>query len=337
MSLEDPYNDNAFNGFKILVVCLYMEANEKVNLITREVFDENCGNVLKKKGFSYTFVCSYGEGINELTQNQARPCPYSELWLFSSAGIGVLPEEATDPNINKIIPFLQVVSDFWSGGGGLLLFCDSEPYNFEVNYLLSHFLNFNENGSSYTTKVRLGGFYEGQQEIRVGETGFPLPGTFLRKKHLDPPGKCTLRMTLRPGLVSFNEGNTISYAVDENHNPLINETDLRPFSTFAYISENSATPKPFILYYDPPISEGGIDLSPGPIVLHGGFTSAFYDFVEDVNGTGRLIISIAAWLTRFEERHYLFKIEGKEIFTTPTLHPDKYKVKYEFTEWIQPP
>ena len=37
----------------------------------------------------------------------------------------------------------------------------------------------------------------------------------------------------------------------------------------------------------------------GPIVVHGGFTSAFYDFEQ--NGTGRLVISIACWLIRKEE------------------------------------
>lgn len=53
-----------------------------------------------------------------------------------------------------------------------------------------------------------------------------------------------------------------------------------------------------LFYYDPKIKENE-EFSRGPIVIHGGFTSAFYDF--SFEGTGRLIISIACWLMRPEE------------------------------------
>ena len=66
-----------------------------------------------------------------------------------------------------------------------------------------------------------------------------------------------------------------------------------PFTPFAFTSDPEHK-RPFILYYDPKVETGK-----GPIVIHGGFTSAFYDFEQD--GTGKLVISIACWLTRREE------------------------------------
>ena len=86
----------------------------------------------------------------------------------------------------------------------------------------------------------------------------------------------------------FSEGITLSYAETPNHSE-----DYSPFIPFAYLTDPN-NKNPFILYYDPKIETGR-----GPIVVHGGFTSAFYDFQQD--GTGRLVISIACWLIRKEE------------------------------------
>jgi hypothetical protein len=62
----EPYHDGSFEGFNIFIVCLYIGANEKTNRITNDIFNKQCGAVLNKKGFSYIFVCSYGEGLTEL-------------------------------------------------------------------------------------------------------------------------------------------------------------------------------------------------------------------------------------------------------------------------------
>jgi hypothetical protein len=121
--------------------------------------------------------------------------------------------------------------------------------------------------------------------------------------------------------VTFYEGWTISSAVNPSGQPLATEADLWPFTVFAWTSEPTAVPRPFVLFHDPKITSTTLEC-PGPIVIHGGFTSAFYKFGDpnsQYGGTGRLIISIACWLTRFEERDHLAKITGQDIKTVPRL------------------
>ncbi|KAA6362586.1 MAG: hypothetical protein EZS28_041887, partial [Streblomastix strix] len=327
--LEEPYHDGAFEGFQILVVCLYLGANEgdKQKLFKQRVFDSQCGAVLNRKGFNYKFVCSQGEGLIEITHKENDRCKYTQLWLFSSEGYGELPEEAKDKDINKIVPFLEAVADFWRNGGGLFLFCDNHPYNFEANYLLKNHFIFSHGGRRGVSAVRLGGNYLGKKQIVVAPTEAALQGHFNPILHLDAPGPAKQRLTLRPGLIKFSEGNTISFAVDDKDQPLTTAEQFWPFTPFAWTSENVTPPHPFILFYDPKISpeseaqycsetcKGAIP-SPGPIVLHGGFTSAFSEFGQDQTGMGRLVVSISCWLTRFEERLYASKLNGSLLLTT---------------------
>ncbi|KAA6391978.1 MAG: putative NEK protein kinase, partial [Streblomastix strix] len=344
--LEEPYYDNQFIGFQVLVVCLYLGANEKEksNLFQQAVFDKQCGAVLKRKGFNYKFVCSYGDGLRELQRVDKGRCPYSQLWLFSSEGYGELSEEAEDKDPNKIVPFLEAVADFWQGGGCLFLFCDNHTYNFEANYLLSKHLNFNHKERSGVSAIRLGGNYRGLNQIQVAPNEVASIGSFNPILHLDAPGPAKQRLTLRPGLIHFQEGNTISYAVNDKDQPLTTADQLWPFTPFAWTSENVDPPNPFILFFDPKIPpESNAQYcsdtceeatpSPGPIVLHGGFTSAFSEFGEDETGTGRLIINIACWLTRFEERIYASKRSGQQLLKATLALDETYRYGGIFKGW----
>ena len=102
-------------------------------------------------------------------------------------------------------------------------------------------------------------------------------GFFKRDHFLESPGE-TDRLSLRIGLYRFSEGITLSYAETSD------KSDYSPFVPFAYLTDPEKK-RPFILYYDPKIKG---KISRGPIVIHGGFTSAFYDFQED--GAGKLVI-----------------------------------------------
>ncbi|KAA6355602.1 MAG: hypothetical protein EZS28_048871, partial [Streblomastix strix] len=302
-----------------------------------------CGAVLIRKGFNYKFVCSYGEGLSELIRVENDKCPYTQLWLFSSQGYGELPDEAKDKDTNKIVPFLEAAANFWRNGGGLFLFCDNHPYNFEANYLLANHFIFTHGGRSGVSAVRLGGIYDGLNQIQVAPTETALQGHFNPILKLDAPGPAKQRSTLRPGLIKFSEGNTISYAVDDKDQPLTTAEQLWPFTPFAWTSENVDPPRPFILFFDPKIPQEseaqycsetceGAKTSPGPIVLHGGFTSAFSEFGQDEKGMGRLVVSISCWLTRFEERVYASKIKGAPLLTTSPALSKEYKVP-TFTGW----
>jgi hypothetical protein len=340
---QEPYNDGIFDGFQILIVCLYMGAYETDNQITKPVFDRNCGRVLKRKGFGYTFVCSYGEGIAQLSRNENGRCPFTQLWLFSSPGYGELPNEATDKDVNKIVPFMNAIKDFREAGGALFLFCDNGPYTFEANYLLGNYLTFIHGGRNGRTSVRFGGLectgasgtkfngWIGKQQIAVAANEIPARQSFSPKVELPAAGKCNRRLSLRPGLVKFYEGNTISYAVNGSGQPITSDNDLWPFTPFAWTSESVSPPRPFILFHDPKITSDALECA-GPVVIHGGFTSAFYEFGDDKSGgTGRLIISIACWLTRIEERMYQAKTTANQIAKTIPRLGGNYAASGAFT------
>ena len=317
---EEPYYD-LFDDFKILIVILYLGNDEHDKNITTEIFEKNAGKSLKKKGFKYDIVYSYGEAIKKLSTIENNNCPYSELWLFCSKGDGSLPEKAEDKDSNKITIFLEMVTDFNKKGGALFLFCDNYPFVLEANLLLKEYIKFDEGKinfemtGSYNNENPKGRFiFEKGRNFR--KNGYFEPDIYLKCL----PGKAKKRFSLRLGLNTFSEGITLSYAQTFD-----NSENYRPFTPFAYLSDPFHK-RPFILYYDPKIETGM-----GPIVVHGGFTSAFYDFEQ--TGTGRLVISIACWLIRKEE------ILFNDVAGVPKLIPGikipiiKYK---KFDKWIKP-
>ena len=319
---EDPYKD-VFDDFKILIVILYLGNKEHDKDITTEIFEKNAGQSLKKKKFKYDIVYSYGEGIKKLSSlDENNNCPYSELWLFCSEGNGSLPEKAEDKDNNKITPFLEMVADFNKKGGALFLFCDNYPYVLETNLLLKEYIQF-ENGQK--VNFEMNGFYnnkelkkedrfiyeEGTKEVKNG--------VFKNEHFLKCPGEAPKRFSLRIGLHTFSEGVTLSWAekIDKSK-------DYSPFTPFAYLTDPD-NKRPFILYYDPKV-----ETCQGPIVVHGGFTSAFYDFEQ--TGTGRLVISIACWLIRREE--YIWNL-GKGIVKSIQGIPVPKNNNITFDKWIK--
>ncbi|KAG4105393.1 hypothetical protein H8356DRAFT_1027608 [Neocallimastix lanati (nom. inval.)] len=336
----EPYYDGLFNGFNILVVILYLGGYEyqgkiRDQNITIKQFESGAGRALKRKGFNYKMVFSYGEAINELTKSENSRCPYIETWVFCSRADGSLPSVARDKDSNKIIPFLKCITEFNNNGGGLLLFSDNEPFTLETNILLSEYLNFeDENGIKIKPKFEMKGNYN-EPDLNKKYIVSMEPNNKNKKKYgkfkydikLPPPGKCRDRLSLRPGLVRFSEGITLSYAECSN-----GIEDYSPFTPFAYLTDKSKE-KPFILYYDPKMKENKINQ--GPIVVHGGFTSGFYDF--SFEGTGRLVTSIACWLVRYEERQYeqiQSDMKAKMIKDIPSISLPYYYGE-NFSKWIK--
>ena len=267
---------------------LYLGNDKEDVKITTEIFMKNAGESLRKKGFKYDIVYSYGEAIKKLATLENDNCPYSELWIFCSRGDGSLPEKAEDKDSSKITTFLEMVSDFNKKGGALLLFCDNYPFVLEANLLLKEYIKFEEGEINFEMKGSYNNENEEGKFIYVKGTKGIKNGYFEPDNLLKSPGKASRRLSLRIGLKTFSEGVTLSYAETFD-----NSENYRPFTPFAYLSDPDKK-RPFILYYDPKV-----ETKMGPIVVHGGFTSAFYDFEQ--NGTGRLVISIACWLIRKEE------------------------------------
>ena len=317
---DEPYYD-IFDDFKILVVILYLGDDKHDKNITTEVFEENAGKSLRKKGFKYDIVYSYGEAIEKLLSLENGNCPYSETWIFCSRGNGSLPQKAKDKDSNKITTFLEVVSEYNKNGGALFLFCDNYPYVLEANLLLTEYLKLEEGKVNFQMKGNYNNTNPLDRFIYVKGTQKNEYGFFTPTQFLESPGEAE-RLSLRIGLNKFSEGITLSYAETFN-----NSEDYSPFTPFAYLTDPSKK-RPFILYYDPKIKKG--EISRGPIVVHGGFTSAFYDFKED--GTGRLVISIACWLIRKEE--FLLNLrEGIERAIPGIQKPVENNVSFD--KWIK--
>jgi hypothetical protein len=327
----EPYGAKVLDGFNILVVCLYLGKREKTNRITKRVFDQQCGIALARPGFAYDFVCSYGDALQKLLLDEEGHSRYCQLWLFSSDGYGELPEEAVDRDREKITPFLKAVTDFWENGGCLFLFCDNHPYTFEANYLMEHFLLFPDEQTTRKSKLRFGGYYLGQGPIRAADSEDPARSGFYPLPELGSFHGGRPRASLRPGLIEFYEGDTISYAVDPEGKPITDDADLWPWTPFAWSSEDTGKPRPFILYWDAP-EKSEIGKGRGSIVCHGGSTSAFYEFGED-KGTARLIESIACWLSRIEERLDLQGSWSRKVPKGAPALTGKYEVSAPFGDW----
>ena len=268
------------------------------------------------------------------SEGEVEYCKYRETWIFCSDGSGNYPKGGKqiyyyenekekrfgnprnvtkEDNEKEIIPFLETVSEFNRKGGALLLFCYNEPYVLEANLLLNKYLKFEKD----EWESESANFYMGGNYVRnKNKSGYIYPkkkedknnyGKFVSEEYIKSPGKHK-RYSLRIGVRRFEEGINLSYAkkfqVDKGY---------EPFTPFAYLTDEKEE-KAFILYYDPEIKDN--KLSRGPIIVHGGLTSAF----SASNETGKFIISSAFWLARIEERLQgnsydlkIPKIEGKKI------------------------
>jgi ribosomal protein L27 len=71
-----------------------------------------------------------------------------------------------------------------------------------------------------TTNDGFGGKYGGGKMISVGNSIIPARGRFVREMKLPRIGKAESRISLRPGLVKFDEGDTIANIENDSHKPL---------------------------------------------------------------------------------------------------------------------
>ena len=120
----------------------------------------------------------------------------------------------------------------------MLIFCDNYQFVLETNLLPSKYLKFKETHDE-SAKFNM------ELEVENFNNKFVL---------INSPGQ-TGRLSLRVGIILFNEGITLSYADSfegkDNNNKI---KDYSPFTQFSCLS-NKTEPKPFILFYDSKIEE----------------------------------------------------------------------------------
>lgn len=297
----EPYEDGVFQFFakqyKILIVILYLSDKDDKNIvnddnITEEKFIENFGQLFEEKNLQYTIVYNYLDAINELTKEG--DCEYIETLIFCSDGSGNTPKGgkpiyySNDKNnitigrkVTKkdneieIIPFLKTIAEYNQKGGALLLFCDNFPFVLEANLLLEKYLEFEKYEEKDVNFTMQGNYIRNKdtQEIicRMNDNDIKKSGKFINGDYIESPGNST-RFFPTVGVLKFFEGITLSYAEKKDKNK-----EIELFKPIAYLSDKN-NERPFILYYDPKINEDKNKISRGPIVVHGGLTSAFYEF-----------------------------------------------------------
>lgn len=73
--------------------------------------------------------------------------------------------ELPDPNDNPYLfgQFVKVIVQFWKNGGGLGLFADNAPFNYQINVLIEKLFPY--------SNFRVAGNHPGQQTIIADENG----------------------------------------------------------------------------------------------------------------------------------------------------------------------
>jgi hypothetical protein len=111
---------------------------------------------------------------------------------------------------------------------------------------------FSEGERTGQIKIRFGGlsdrgkqgtFYGwiGKEEITAASNESVVSHSFIQDSRLPPAGRAKKHSSLRRGFVKFNEGNTISYATNEDGSTIIKDSDLWSFKII---------PRPFTVFHD---------------------------------------------------------------------------------------
>ena len=252
---------------------------------------------VKSLGGEIFVVINYKDAINELCKKEKGKCPYYCVWIISGNDKCHLPDEDSDPNL--LDQFLELIHNYTMSGGSLVLFGESDPLFFQANLFLEQHEFPTINGNA-KTQLRLYGIHEGGQYLTADPSG-----KLVELKHFNSyrkimysnsnRGRSNNPKIKRPSigfnLKYFYEGETISYAKDENN--------IFPFTKFAKDSEGGIC----ILFYC------GID-GHGDVIVDGGFTKCFLNMEEE--GTYQYIQNLAAFTSRIE-CHFNKVISPKNI------------------------
>jgi len=108
----DLGKDGAFNDFSVLVGCFYFEV--------AQVWENNAGAALSKKGFKVSYTTKEEEFIKELKKKE-----HDVAWIISSSSSSCSASE-----------FRKAVMSFHESGRGLFIFGDNAPYFVQANLVL---------------------------------------------------------------------------------------------------------------------------------------------------------------------------------------------------------
>ena len=288
------YEQNFFLGQKLLIVMPYsygMNEGEDSRLSYEYILKSPDGSECIQSSIDFTgikaeVVINYKDAIDRLTRQGSKKncCDYYACIIMSGEPYPELPNPNDDPYLFG--QFIKVIEQFWKNGGGLGLFADNAPFNYQINVIIEKlFPNCN---------FRVAGNHPGQKTIYADESGqLSEKATFNKKIQMMDN---FARNIISHSLYSIYEGKTISYFVEKP-----NDDDL------LYYGKNEE----LTMITDPKLLEPFIPFSKDS---DGGFNSVFYcsnddkgDIVVDCSytkfflemgtqGTPRYIQNIVSWL-----------------------------------------
>ena len=289
------YEKNFFQGQKLLIVMPYsygMNEGEDERLsyeyITKSKDNTECiQSSIDYTGIKAEVVINYKEAIERLTRPgtfKKDCCDYYACIIMSGEPYAELPNSNDDPYLFG--QFINVIKQFWENGGGLGLFADNAPFNYQINVLIEKlFPNSN---------FRVAGNHPGTQTIYGDDTGSLVHNaTFNRKIQMIDN---YARNIISHSLNSIYEGKTISYFVEKP-----NEDDLLYYGKneeLKMITDPNLL-KPFVPFSKD--SDGGFNSvfyssndNKGDIVVDCSYTKFFLEM--GTKGTPRYIQNIVSWL-----------------------------------------
>ena len=289
------YEKNFFQGQKLLIVMPYsygMNEGEDQRLSYEYITQSGDGSECIQSSIDYTgikaeVVINYKDAIMKLTQPGTYKkgcCDYYACIIMSGEPYAELPNNNDDPYLFG--QFINVIKEFWENGGGLGLFADNAPFNYQINVLIEKlFPNSN---------FRVAGNHPGTKTINGDDSGNLVnPATFNRQIQMFDNYK---RNIISHSLNTIYEGKTISYFVEKP-----NDDDLLYYGTNEEL-KMITDPKelaPFVPFSKD--SDGGYNSvfyssndDKGDIVVDCSYTKFFLEM--GTKGTPRYIQNIVSWL-----------------------------------------
>ena len=289
------YEKNYFMGQKLLIAMPYSyELNEgEDKRLSYEYIQKSNDNIeciqssIDYTGIQTEVVINYKDAINKLTKKGAYnkgKCDYYACIIMSGEPYAELPNISDDPYLFG--QFINVIKKFWENGGGLGLFADNAPFNYQISIIIEKLfpkLNF-----------RVAGNHPGNQIILGDDSGNLVKNaTFNRKIQMIDNDS---RSPISHSLYSIYEGKTISYFVEKP-----NDDDLLYYGKNEELKmiNNPKALLPFIPFSKD--SDGGFISAfycskddKGDIFLDCSYTKFFLEMGK--TGTPRYIQNIVSWL-----------------------------------------
>ena len=295
------YEKNYFKGQKLLIVMPYSygmnEGEDKrisYEYISKSFDNNECiQSAIDYTGIQTDVVINYKDAILKLISEGTYKkgfCDYYACIIMSGEPYPELPNSNDDPYLFG--QFIKVIKKFWENGGGLGLFADNAPFNYQINALIEELFP--------DSKFRIAGNHLGGKILYEDKTGHLNNNSTFNNKKISLFDRYN-RAPISFNLNSIYEGTTISYFVEKP-----NDEDLLYFGNNEEL-KMITDPKlliPFVPFSKD--SDGGFNSAlffsnddKGDIIIDCSYSKFFLDMKK--NETAIYIQNIVSWLASPEK------------------------------------